>query len=304
MRMKKQIVRYGAFLFALLAGAMAASAQAPSDPDRAAIRASDEQLVKAFNSGQAEAVAALFLPQGELIDDAGGAHRGQQAIRELLTQYFAKFPGVQLVAEVESLSVIGPVAIEEGSRHTMTKDGNATATVHFTAVRTKVGDRWLIASLRDYADEAAPTPHEQLEPLSWLVGNWVNESSDALVKITYRWSDDGNFLLGEFDITRGGQVVMKSTQRIGWDPLAGKIRSWMFDSDGGWADGFWTQVEDAWVIKSAAVLPDGQTGSATVTVTSKDQNRFTMKGTERIVGDSRDDDFEVTVVKPAPSPAK
>ena len=80
---------------------------------------------------------------------------------------------------------------------------------------------------------------------------------------------------------------MKSTQRIGWDPLAGKVRSWMFDSDGGYADGLWTLVEDAWVIKSSAVMPDGQTGSATVTMLPKGTDRFVMKGTERIVGNAR-----------------
>jgi hypothetical protein len=110
--------------------------------------------------------------------------------------------------------------------------------------------------------------------------------------------------LGDFNITRGGSPVMKSTQRIGWDPLAGKVRSWMFDSDGGYADGNWSFVEDAWVIKSTAVMPDGLTGSATITITPKDSNSYLMKGTERIVGDARDDDFEVTVVRPAPAPGK
>lgn len=209
-----------------------------------------------------------------------------------------------MAAEIESQRVLGPVAIEEGSRHTLTKSGDAAATVRFTIVRTKVNDRWLIASLHDFPEDLPPTPHEQLQPLAWLVGQWVNESTDALVKITYRWSDDKNFLLGQFDISRGGEVVMNSTQRIGWDPLTGQVRSWMFDSDGGWADAYWAQVDGAWVLKSSAVLPDGQTGSATITVTQQDQNRFTMKGTERIVGGARDDDFTVTVVKPAPAPGK
>jgi hypothetical protein len=94
---------------------------------------------------------------------------------------------------------------------------------------------------------------------------------------------------------------MKSSQRIGFDPLTGKVRSWMFDSDGGFADANWTPVEDSWVIKSSAVLPDGLTGSATVTVTPIDKDHFTLKGTERIVGDERDDDFEFKVARQAPA---
>lgn len=52
------------------------------------------------------------------------------------------------------------------------------------------------------------------------------------------------------------------------------------------------------------VLPDGQTGSATITVTQQDTSRFTMAGTDRIVGNSRDADFELTIVKQPPQAAK
>jgi uncharacterized protein (TIGR02246 family) len=278
------------------------TAIAQNDPETAPIRASDELLVKSFNDGKAEELAALFLPQGELIDEHGTVYQGQAEIKDLMTKFFAKYPGSKITLNVESIRVIGPVAIEEGTRHTTTKDGLERAQVRYIAVRAKVGNSWPLASIRDFADESATTPNDQLQPLAWLIGDWVNESSDAAVKISYRWSEDKNFLLGDFDITRGGSPVMKSSQRIGWDPLAGKVRSWMFDSDGGYADGHWTLVEDAWVIKSSAVMPDGQTGSATVSMMPKGADRFVMKGTERIVGDTRDDDFEVTVVRPAPKP--
>ena len=83
------------------------------------------------------------------------------------------------------------MAIEEGSRHTTTKDDVQRAQVRYITVRTKVGNNWPIVSIRDFADESATTPHDQLQPLAWLIGDWVNESSDAAVKISYRWSEDG-----------------------------------------------------------------------------------------------------------------
>ena len=45
-----------------------------------------------------------------------------------------------------------------------------------------------------------PTPHELLQPLAWLVGDWVSEGGDSVVRISYRWSDDGNFLLGDYKV--------------------------------------------------------------------------------------------------------
>lgn len=34
---------------------------------------------------------------------------------------------------------------------------------------------------------------------------------------------------------------LEGTQVIGWDPAAGTIRSWMFDSDGGFGEGTWSK---------------------------------------------------------------
>jgi len=281
----------------------AASAGAQNDADMAAIRAADEQLVKAFNAGKADELAAMFLPKGELIDEQGNVHAGQAAIKDLLTKYFEKFPGTKLTHEVDSIRVIGPVAFEEGTRTTVTKDETARAQVRYSMIRTKIGNNWPIVTLEDSSEDPDETPHERLESLAWLVGDWVNEGTDAAVRISYRWSDDKNFLLGEFHVGKSGSTVMQSTQRIGWDPLAGKVRSWMFDSDGGFGEGHWTYVDGSWVIKSSAVLPDGQTGSATVTMTPQSKDRYTLKGTDRIAGDDRDDDFEFVVSRKPPLPA-
>src|SRR5262245_29254577 len=283
-------------------------AQQPAAPgadaaEVAQIKAGDEAWVKAFDAGNADAVASAFLPKGELIDEEGVVYQGQAEIKELLTKFFTKFPGAKLTLSIESIRLVGPVAIEEGTRYTTTKEGQNRAQVRYIAVRTKTASGWQIASLRDFPDDPPPTANERLAPVAFLVGDWVNEGTDGVVKISYRWAEDKNFILGDFLITRGGQVAMKSTQRIGWDPLAGKVRSWMFDSDGGYAEALWTQIEDAWVMKSSAVMPDGLTGSATITLTPLDKDRYTLKGTERIVGDERDDDFEFVVARAAPAAA-
>jgi len=307
---------FGLTLATVCAWASTLLAQAPAQPvagqaataqdaaETTAIKASDEALVKLFDAGKAAEIAALFLPKGELIDEEGVVYQGQAEIKDLLTKFFAKFPGAKLTLSIESIRLVGPVAIEEGTRYTTTKEGKDRAQVRYIAVRTKTAGGWQIASLRDFADDPLPTAHERLAAVAWLVGDWVNEGTDAVVKISYRWSEDQNFILGDYLVTKGGQVVMKSTQRIGWDPLAGKVRSWLFDSDGGFGEGHWTQVDDAWVIKSSAVLPDGLTGSATVTLTPIDKDHYTLKGTERIVGDARDDDFEFKVARQAPAAAR
>jgi ketosteroid isomerase-like protein len=281
-----------------------ARAWAQEDPETAQIRAGDEAFVKAFNSGKIDELVAMFLPKGELIDDEGNVFQGQAEIKELLTRFFEKFPGAKLSLEIESIRVVGPVAIEEGTRYIATQDDSAKAQLRYVNVRAKTNLGWQVASIREFKDDPSPSPHEQLQPLAWLVGDWVNEGSDAVVKISYRWSADKNFLLGDFTVTREGRAVMNSSQRLGWDPLVGKVRAWLFDSDGGFGGGHWTFVEDSWVFKSSAVLPDAQTGSATITITPQGADRFTMKGTDRLVADTREADFEVTVARRPPAPGK
>ena len=270
----------------------------------AAVRKGAEQLAAAFNAGKVDELAGMFLPQGELIDEEGTVYQGTAEIKGLLTAFFTRFPGAKLALNIESIRLVGPVAIEEGTRTITTKDGATKSQFRYLAVHTKADNGWKIASFRDFSDDPAPTPHENLQPIAWMVGDWMNEGADGKVAITYRWSEDKNFLLGEFQFNPGVGEARKSSQRIGWDPAAGKIRSWLFDSDGGFAEGSWTLVDDGVVIKSASVNPDGATASATISIVPVDKDRFTMAGTERIVGNDREPDFEITVVRRPSTAAK
>ena len=295
------------FALAIVGVAFCSVAAAQDDKVAAEIRAIDEKLVKAFNTGKAAELAGMFAEQGELIDEEGTHYVGRKELTELFTEFGKKFPGAQLALEIESIRAIGPnLAIEEGTRYieAVAKETPTRATLRYTAVLTKIDGAWQIASLREFTADPEPTPNDHLQSLAWVVGEWVNEGTDGAVRITYKWSEDQNFLLGEYQVTLAGQESMKSHQRIGWDPLTGKVRSWLFDADGGFAEGAWTAVEDGWVIKSESINPDATTGSATLTVTPKDKDHFTLKGTERIVGDLREPDFEFQIARRPPVASK
>ena len=262
------------------------SASAPS-PDEQAVRRVTQNFVKAFNAGSAEKAAALFLSGAEFTDDAGNVHKGAAAIKVVLGRFFEKFPGATSTMTVESVWMVSPtLAIEEGRRLVSTKGDQSSAASFYTLVMSKQQGEWKIASGREVDDDDALTPHDRLKPLAWLVGDWVDEDPDAVVQISCRWSEDKNFLLIEFNAKAQGKPAMKSNQRIGWDPLTQKVRSWVFDSDGGYGEGIWSQVENRWVIKSTAVLPDGQTGSATIVLEPQDKDSYLMKGFDRIRGET------------------
>lgn len=288
----------------LLAASAARAADAQDEATIAAVRKSGDGMTAAFNAGKVDEFAALFLPKGEVIDEEGTVYQGPQEIKSLLTSFFERFPGAKLTRDVESIRPAGPVALEEGTRTITTKDGSVKSQFRYLAVWVKSERGWQLASFRDFADDPAPTPHERLESIAWLVGDWVNEGADGKVAISYRWSEDKNFLLGDFTLTTAGSAPRKTTQRIGWDASIGKVRSWLFDADGGFAEGVWTVGDEEIVIKSSSVNPDGSAASATLTVTIADKYRYTIAGTDRIIGDNHEPDFEITVVRRPPAPGK
>jgi uncharacterized protein (TIGR02246 family) len=287
-------------LFAPVASPLVCGQQ---DSALAQIQSDTEKMAAAFSSGKAEEVAGMFLANGELIDEAGTVYQGQEEIANLLTAFFAKFPGSQMRIDIESTRILGTVAIQEANRITTAKDGS-TSSMRYHCVFSKTDQGWRIASLRDLGDEASASPGQLLKPLAWLIGDWVNEGADARVKIQYRWSEDENFILGDIVVTKNDQVLMKSSQRIGWDPVHGAPRSWTFDSDGGFAEARWNLVDNTWVILSSATVPDGQLGTAILKITPGENGRFVMAGTNRIVGGVIEDDYEISVVKQPPTAGK
>jgi uncharacterized protein (TIGR02246 family) len=269
----------------------------------AAIAREQEATLKAFNAGDATALGALFMEKGELIDENGTLTSGRKAITELFQAFFQRFPKANLQMEVTGLRQVGDdLAVEEGVRLITVDEGQTAAQLRYVAVRDKVGDAWPIASYREFADDPLPTPQEMLLPVSWLVGDWIDESPEGRTEVSYRWSEDGNFLVGEYTLASGGQTISKSAQRIGFDPVEGVLRSWTFDSDGGFSEGEWTPVETGWIVKSEATLPDATTGSATVEITPVDADHFVIRSSDRIVGGVEEPDFELKIARRPPAP--
>src|SRR5262245_51641766 len=84
--------------------------------DEAAIRANIAQFVKAYNAGDAKAVAALFTADGQIMDKEGNESAGREAIAKAFGEVFAATPKKQIKVFVESIRFIGAdLAVEVGT---------------------------------------------------------------------------------------------------------------------------------------------------------------------------------------------
>ena len=100
-----------------------------------------------------------------------------------------------------------------------------------------------------------------------------------------------------------GRIALSGTQRIGWDAGRKQFRTWVFDDQGGFAEGLMSRDGDRWIVKVTGIRSDGQAVSATNAITVLGKDRLLWETFERTVGrgDPRTDRF--TLVRRAPTPA-
>ena len=273
--------------------------------DEVAIRLTGETFQKAYGAADAKAIAAHFTPDAEYIDEDGTVFHGREAIQEAIGNCFAAHPGAQMEMNIYSIRIVAPgVAVEDGATAVTAADDDAEPIhTHYTAVHVKTDGKWLTASVREQAPKNRRQHRTQIEQLAWLQGDWVDENDETLVMFSCTAIDGGNFLLRQFIIHIAGQEAMRGSQRIGWDPVTGKLKSWTFDSEGGYSDGFWHRDEDRWVLKSHGVTADGQPASSTTIYTLVNEHTMTWQSVDHeIAGVELPDSDVVTIVRRAPAP--
>jgi uncharacterized protein (TIGR02246 family) len=288
--------------------APAGQEQAKADPaadrsaDEAAIRANIERFVKAYNDGDAKLVASLFTPDGQTIDKDGDEAHGREEIAKTFAEVFKAAPKKHLEVSVESIRFLGPDLAEEvGTTKETFAPGEPPERDRYTVLHVKRDGKWQMALARE-EEGPLPTSHERLQPLAWLVGDWVDDGGSTVVASSCRWSADGNFLLQDFKVQTNGREAMDVTQRIGWDPLTKRVHSWVFDSEGGYGESDWTRDGDGWIIRATGVRPDGTTAQATNYLIQNGGDGYVWRTTDRVVAGERQPSSEVRVVRKPPQP--
>ena len=131
-----------------------------------------------------------------------------------------------------------------------------------------------------------------------MIGDWVDEGDGASVSLENRWSKNKHFIIRTFSVTIEGQVGLEGKQILTWDPIKKTIRSWVFDSEGGFGEAVWTQRGDKWVATSSQILKGGKRASSINILTPVDENSFTWQSVGREVdGELLPNTPKVTIVR-------
>ncbi len=247
----------------------------------ATIRKTAEAFVAAFDRGDAAAVADLWTPDGEYIDDVGQRFRGRAEIERAYAQLFAACPGAKIEIKIDSIRPIGAdTAIEDGHASLVPHQPGAPTSSPYTVVHSKVDGKWLMASVREPVVQSAASTGP-LASLDWLVGTWYAEQNGASMEVEYRWVANHAFLERTYSVKKDGRVTASGVQLIGQDANHQEIQSWDFNSDAGYAVGNWIVQPDGWAIVTRGKLAGGESTSAVVYLTRAEDNTLGWQSRER-----------------------
>jgi uncharacterized protein (TIGR02246 family) len=277
-------------LLALSTAAAAPPSSQPAAEDEQAIRRNVSRYVEAYNDGDLDTVAGLYAPKAEY-RMGSQVVRGREAIAEKMKERYKA--GNTLDVKVDSVRLLRPGMIIERGTATMKPREGEPITEDYRVVHQKQPDgKWLIQSVGPDTRRGMAVDRTALEPLAWMVGRWKDARDDVDIEMVCSWTDNERFLLSTYIVREPDQPELKVSQVIGWDPADQGVRSWVFDSDGGFGQSTWRERQGDWLIQAKAVLPDGGRASAIQILHPVDENSFTWSSTNREVNDSLLPDIE------------
>lgn len=129
--------------------------------------------------------------------------------------------------------------------------------------------------------ETPASTFEHLKELNWLAGSWVEKDRDYVTSNVISWNATKTILTQYFSIKVGGKKKLEGQQIIAWDPAEKKMRSWIFDSDGGIGESVWSQQGDSWFADTLFTLPDGRKATAVHIYKKIDDKTYTFASENR-----------------------
>lgn len=289
MHRKGTMLVTGLILLLLGVGLMTAQDKAGKDSkrdaDKLTIDKMTKDMIQAFDKRDAAALAAYYTDGSEFIRNDGEPIRGRAEIQKAYAEYFKSLKG-KTKLEVQSDELRFPSAdsaIAEVTLRLKNEEGEVIASSWRNTLIVREGGQWKVAIVREWDRDVGEDV--TLKELEWLIGTWQASTKEREVTTTYEWDENKAFIRGKYSVKEGGEVIESGTQMIGKDNAEGTIRSWVFQSDGGFGGGVWTRDGKKWTVDVHGVMPDGKELDATTIYIHVDPNTYTWQAVDQTLDD-------------------
>ncbi len=242
------------------------------------VRAAIVAYVEAFNKRDIESLGNMWAENSVHIDlTLNQTTQGRESIQSDLKNAFESNPNIQLSGTVEDIRIIREEIASVSGEVMLSNGMDAPSRSHFNAVLVKSNGRWMIDKMEETSVATPLNAAAALRQLEWLVGQWQDNSQAPAITSNIAWAEGNGFLIRTFQVASEEGSPHHSTQIIGWDPSIQQIRSWTFNADGSFGQGFWTKEAAGWAIAATQTLSDGRHSTGTYLMDVQDPDHFTMQ---------------------------
>ncbi len=271
-------------LLLFVAASCVGAADELSADETEAVASRVQSYVTAFNRRDVDTCVDHWSKNAEyVLPESGARIQGRKAIREALQKLLSTDERFELsVADQRFRHVSKDVVLEEGTA-TVVSAKHGIERADYVVVHVKREGKWYRDSVRETISSTPEASKSQLGELAWLLGDWRAETDLGSVDIHGEWMNDKRFISRVFKVRGKDGYILDGTQIVGWDPSAAVIRSWSFDSEGGFEQAVWTRDGGRWLVKVTAVLPDGSLGAEQRVITGDADGRMSTEVIEQQV---------------------
>ncbi len=245
--------------------------------DTITMKQTSDAYASSFNAHDANKIAQLFSDDGRYVNfTTRETVVGKDAIQQYFQDLFTQDNSVKLNVTIDTITHKNAQNMVEQGFAELTWSGNNKEKYAFRADYVNENNSWLLNKLSQVIVGSPRSHYEQLKELSWLSGKWKDaDTEDEMdVNLLYKWEMNNNFFVQDFTKTILGQKEVQGLQIIGWDPVQKQIRSWIFDSDGGYGESTWFKDGNSWYSVMKYTLENGKVASSTNVYTKIDEDTY------------------------------
>lgn len=293
---------YSKIVLILLSAAwLSGCSQAPQnkEADEKEIRNIVQSYQESYNKQNAAKLTAQWAPDATYTNPVTGeSAEGREAIEKLFMEKFAESKNRHLEITIKNIEFPNADEAIENGVMKVTVEDQPVQQVAYQARYVRENGKWLVKAINEIELQEAPSHFEQLKDLAWIVGKWKDSDDNVDIFFDTHWDKYKNFITQHFEMKIYGQNDIEGKQIIAWDSVKDVIRSWVFDSDGGFGEGTWEKMDKRWYATMHFTLSDGRIASSINIYTPIDNHSYTFASVEREVdGEILPDMNPVTVEK-------
>lgn len=254
---------------------------------------------EAYNQQNATKLTAQWASDSTYDNPVTGEFaEGKEALENLFKDKFSQGKKRNLEITIKSIEFPNANEAIENGLMKVTVDNQPAQQMAYQTRYLKENGKWLIKAFHEIELQKPTSNFEQLKDLAWLVGKWEDSDDNVNILFNNQWDKYKNFITQHFKMQIYGQDDIEGKQVIAWDPVREKVRSWIFDSDGGFGEGFWEKMNNSWFATMNFTLGDGRLASSVNIYTPIDDHSYSFASVEREVdGEILPDMDSVTVEK-------